>query len=327
MNKNLFSLCIPIIIALLTSCGATTTTDATRDIIPTGAMAQMLLLTLAPERLAALSSALSEEELAFLPAEIANLPVLGTINGDMGTAQVEELLLCNPTYIIDVGTTTDDTLATLETLTDLTGIQTIHVSASIATMADVYTQLGAILDLEERGDALATYCQQVYQTATVQASAISDGDRHTVLYAQGDNGLYVISRDSLHSEVLDLWCDNVAILDIPTQKGLGDAVDMEQILNWNPEIIFFGPDSIYDTVADDPLWQSITAIQTGQYYQIPNTPYNWLGMPASINTYLGLQWIGSVLYEQDDFYDTMAEYMALFYNYALTQEMYDALFE
>lgn len=341
-SKTLFK-CISVVLSvgLLSSCGTQTTetaqtthttevgtadtqTTQVRDLMPTGAMAQMVLLTLAPERLVALSSELSEEELSFLPAEIAALPVLGTIDGDMGTAQVEELMLCNPTYIVDVGTTTDATLDSLAALTALTGIETIHASASVATMADVYLQLGEALGVEERAQTLATYCQEVYDSVYAQATAIPEDERYSVLYTQGDTGLYVLSRDSSHSELIDLWSNNVAVLEVPTKKGLGDAVDMEQILTWNPEVIFFGPDSIYDTVGEDPLWQSITAIQTGQYYQVPSLPYNWLGMPASINTYLGLQWVGSVLYPEEgvDFYATMAEFMALFYQYQLTPEAY-----
>ena len=38
---------------------------------------------------------------------------------------------------------------------------------------------------------------------------------------------------------------------------------MEQLMLWNPDVILFAPDSVYASVGDDPLWQSLTAIQNG----------------------------------------------------------------
>ena len=38
---------------------------------------------------------------------------------------------------------------------------------------------------------------------------------------------------------------------------------MEQLLLWDPEVIFFAPDSIYDKVGDDPAWQDLQAIRNG----------------------------------------------------------------
>ena len=50
----------------------------------------------------------------------------------------------------------------------------------------------------------------------------------------------------------------VTVVDEPSSKGTGNEVDMEQILNWNPDVILFAPGSIYATVGEDAAWQSIT---------------------------------------------------------------------
>ena len=57
-------------------------------------------------------------------------------------------------------------------------------------------------------------------------------------------------------------------------------------------------------------------------------PYNWMGFPPSVQRYLGMMWIGQLLYPdtaQYDLYTEVATYFKLFYHSELTQAQYDAL--
>ena len=78
---------------------------------------------------------------------------------------------------------------------------------------------------------------------------------------------------------------------------------MEQLMLWNPDVILFAPDSVYASVGDDPLWQSLTAIQNGSYYEAPMGPYNWMGFPPSVQRYLGMLWMAKLLYPDAADYD------------------------
>ena len=121
---------------------------------------------------------------------------------------------------------------------------------------------------------------------------------------------------------------NAAVVDEPSSKGTGNEVDMEQILLWNPDVILFAPNSIYDTAADDAAWQQLTAIQTGHYYEVPFGPYNWLGFPPSVQRYLGMLWLSDLLYPEQANYDLFSEvsrYYQLFYHCSLSREQFDAL--
>ena len=76
------------------------------------------------------------------------------------------------------------------------------------------------------------------------------------------------------------------------------------------------------------LWQSLTAIQNGSYYEAPMGPYNWMGFPPSVQRYLGMLWMAKLLYPDAADYDLQAEvteYFDLFYHCALTGEQYEAL--
>lgn len=122
--------------------------------------------------------------------------------------------------------------------------------------------------------------------------------------------------------------NNLAVVDAPSSKGTGNESDMEQLILWDPDVILFAPQSIYATVDGDATWQSLKAIRNGSYYEVPFGPYNWMGFPPSVNRYLGMLWMGSLLYPEYvdyDLYTEVARYYKLFYHCDLTQEQFDAL--
>ena len=117
-------------------------------------------------------------------------------------------------------------------------------------------------------------------------------------------------------------------MESPSSKGSGNEVDLEQILAWNPDVILFAPDSIYETVGDDAAWQNVTAIKEGRYYEVPNGPYNWMGSPPSVQRLLGMMWMAKILYPEAadyDLYPAVAEYFKLFYHTELTEEQFNTL--
>ena len=124
--------------------------------------------------------------------------------------------------------------------------------------------------------------------------------------------------------------DNVAVVDSPVAKGTGNQVTAEQIALWDPEFVVFAPDSIYHTAARSDLWSHVTGIAAGNYVQVPDTPHNWMGMPPSVQRYLGLIWLTAQLYPDYCDYDAqeeIREYYRLFYGCELTAQQYEALTE
>ena len=92
---------------------------------------------------------------------------------------------------------------------------------------------------------------------------------------------------------------------------------------WDPELIIFAPKSIYDTVADDPAWATIAAVKSGQVYETPATPYNWLNNPPTVNQVMGMQWLPRLLYP-DRFDDTIADVTRAYYKTMYQYDLSDA---
>lgn len=289
-------------------------------IAASGSSAQMVLFAIAPDLLVGLSETWDETAASYLSPEYYNLPELGQLYGGKGNFDPEALLQSGAQVIIDIGEAKEGAKEELDALSEQLGIPFVHIAATTTTMDDVYRTLGSLLDREAEGETLAQACERM---DGILASLGAIPDQPRVLYCLGENGLHVIAQGSYHAEMLDILTQNAAVVDNPTSKGTGNEVDMEQLLLWDPDVILFAPDSIFDTVGSDPLWNVLTAIRSDSYYRVPYGPYNWLGNPPSVQRYLGMFWLGSILYPNEIDYDLAEEvkaYFRLFYHCELTDE-------
>lgn len=299
-----------------------------RKIAVTGPTAQIVLFALAPERLVGIANSWDESAKEYFAPEYYQLPVLGQLYGGKSEMNLEELLKADPDVVIDVGEPKGSIREDMDNLTDQTGIPFLHIDGFTATMGETYRQLGELLGLQERAAALADYCDEIYGFAVDLEQKIAPEMKKTALYLLGDNGLNVIPEGSFHAELLNLVVENVAVLENPSSKGTGNETDMEQLLLWDPEVLFFAPDSIYETVGENPAWQDLQAIRSGNYYRVPFGPYNWMGFPPSVQRYLGILWLVKILYPDAadyDLYTEIARYFRLFYGCDLSQAQFDAL--
>ena len=291
----------------------------------TGPLGQIVVFAIAPDMLVGIPGAWNPEAKAFLDEQYYSLPVLGQLYGGKGDLNLEELLKAAPQVVIDIGEPKDSIAQDMDALTEQTGIPFVHISAYLEHMDETYTMLGELLGLEEEAGVLAETCERIYSRAVEMMQGV---EKVNMLYATGENGLNVLANGGYHSGVIDMMANNVAVVENVSSKGTGNEVDMEQILNWNPDVIVFSENSIYDTVSEDPVWQNVSAIVNNRYYEVPFGPYNWIGQPPAVQRLLGMMWLGKLLYPEAatyDLYDEVAQYYQLFYHCDLTREQYDAL--
>ena len=187
------------------------------------------------------------------------------------------------------------------------------------------------LMLPRQAEQLASWCENTLRRVTAMMERVdADGARKSLLYCLGDKGVNVLAEGSFHAETVNLMGNNLAKLEQVVSSGNGNEVDLEQILEWNPEYILFAPGSCYAEVASLPEWQSLDAIAAGNYYEAPYGPYGWLSSPPAVQRYLGILWLGSLLYPQYADYDLQEEvttYYKLFYGCDLTDDMYQTLIQ
>lgn len=291
-----------------------------------GPLSQIVLFALCPEKLVGIASEWDASAEKYLDTAYYNLPVIGQLYGTKGELNLETLLSSGAQIVIDVGEPKSSIVEDMDALQAQTGLPFVHVTMTTDTIGDAYRMLGDLLGKEEKAEELASYSERIYSRTLEIADNVK---KVNLLYVTGEEGHNVVAYDSFHSEVIDLLGNNLAVVEEPSSKGTGNEVGMEQIMTWNPDVIIFSDQSIYGTVADDPAWQSITALRNGDYYEVPFGPYNWIGFPPSVQRLLGMMWMAKLLYpeatEAYDLYEDVKEYYSLFYHCELTYEQYEEL--
>lgn len=347
MKRSIFSILL-IISLLLCACGQASEnppmetrefTDSTGRTVtlPTqitkiaisGPLSQIYILPLAGDMLVGVSNAYAEDAELYLPADIRSKTEIGQLYGGKGEMDLEALLAAGPEVVIDIGEAKKTTAEDLASLTEQTGIPFIHIDATVASAPEAYRILGELLNREEKAEALASWCENTYAAITAMMEKVDESNaRKSLLYCLGDKGVNVIAKGSFHAETINLMSDNLAVVEEVVSTGAGNEVDLEQILLWNPDVIIFAPDSCYDSIASSSQWQSIQAVAQGNFYKTPSGPYGWLSSPPAVQRYLGMLWLGELLYPEYTEYDLQTEvtqYYKLFYGCDLTDEMYQNL--
>ena len=294
-----------------------------------GPLSQVYIIPLAGDMLVGVSNAFASDAALYLPAYISEMTEIGQLYGGKGEMDLEALLAAAPDVVIDIGEPKGTMAEDLTTLTEQTGIPFIHIDATVATAPNTYRILGQLLGREEKAEELASWCENTYAMIEAMMEKVdADGARKSLLYCLGATGTNVMAEGSFHAETVNMMAQNLAVVEEVSFSGDGNQVDLEQILLWNPEVIVFDPASCYDTVGDNAQWQSLTAIASGNYYKTPYGPYGWLSSPPAVQRYLGMLWLGQLLYPEYAEYDLqekVTEYYQVFYGCELTEEMYQNL--
>ena len=298
--------------------------DLTR-IAPSGAVATMILATIAPEYMVSVNATPSSAQYQYLPENLLKLPTTGQMYGAKSTLNLETLLSCGAQVVIDLGDRKENMAADLDALQKQIGIPVIFLEADVAHMEQMYRTLGSILSgKEQRGNELADFAAETVAMAAENSAKVTDAERVRVMYTSGVSGLDTNSEGSTQAQVLSLvGADNAIYVPEVSNRGGGNTINLEQLYNFDPDVILFAVGSIYADAADDPAWSQLTAIAEGNYYEIPGMPYNWLSNPPSINMLLGVWWLGNLLYPQYYDYDMTEkakEGFRLLWGYELSDE-------
>ena len=293
-------------------------------IAPSGGLAQMALLAIAPDKLVAISSQWKESALPFIGEDLRTLPILGQFYG-MKNFNKEAVLSVNPQIIIDIGEKKSTIVEDMDQIQSTLGIPVIFIEARLDNTDEAYHTLGKLLHREKEGDELADYCHTAYARSTALSETIKNKPR--VLYVGGAQGNLVVAKGSFHAQVIDLLADNAAVTTEPTEGSMSQ-VSMEQILTWDPDILILAAEAEPNLSALP--WNELHAVHSRRILRVPTEPYDWMGRPPSVNRFLGMSWLAARLYPEEsgiDLHEEMKTYYRLFYHYDLDEAACEALLE
>ena len=292
-----------------------------KGVAPSGPLAQVVLYTACPDKLAGLAGAFSDDAKKYINEKYWSLPIFGQFYGKNVNLNMEALIAAAPDVIVDIGEAKKTVKEDMDALQKQLGIPTVFIEASLETMDSAYIKLGELTGETQRAAQLADYCKQTLEQAKKNSGTLSDKERVTVYMAMGDAGLNTNARGSFHAQVIDtVGAVNVADIEVVSSGG-GSEVSFEKLLTWNPDIIIVDTEKLYERITADPMWQELDAVKNGRIYRNPDAPYNFMSNPPSVNRIIGIKWFGELayppLYGDNPNKDVKAFYK-LFYSIDLT---------
>lgn len=260
-------------------------------VLAAGPPAAVLIACLAPEKLIGWPMRMSDAALALLPAAVRDRPMVGRLSGRGSTMSLEAVLAHRPDAIVDAGTVDAFYVSSAQRVAEQTGLYYVLVDGRLADAARQLREVGRLLGVPDRGQALAAYAEQALARAGATAGA---GARAPTVYlARGADGLETATTGSINAEFIEAaGGSNVAA----TGRGGVARVSMEQVLGWEPDWIVTQDRNFHQLAQNSTAWRAVPAVREGRLLLAPNLPFGWLDGPPSINRLLGVDWLAAQLH-------------------------------
>ena len=186
--------------------------------------------------------------------------------------------------------------------------------------------LGGILGVGPRAEALAERMESILRDTDRVTAPIPPDARPRVYLARGANGLESGNRGSINTEIIER-VGAVNVVDSGVRGGLL-TVSLEQVAAWNPDTIVTIDPAVAEHIRSDSAWALVDAVRRGRIFVSPKLPYGWVDAPPSLNRWIGLQWLGRLLFPgkfSGDMREATRDFYRQFYQVDLSEAELDAL--
>jgi iron complex transport system substrate-binding protein len=301
------------------------------SVIATSPPSTILVYMIAPDKLAGWNF-INNFSLPLMDEKYLSLSVIGGWFGTQ-TGNYETMINMSPDIVIE-GYTTDgkiqDTINRRQELFGSIPVVAIDGSIIFVTKSDPTIEyVGKLLDCEEQAEKLIDFRSSILTKINETVKDIPEDKKVRVYYAEGPEGLMTDPSGSQHSQVIDI-CGGINVADCPLTPGNGmTQVSIEQVMNWNPEVIITSNSQFYSTVSSDPIWASIDAVKNERIYLAPQNPFCWIDRPQGPHLIIGTAWTAKALYPDlfaDMDLDSLTrEFYSDFFHHSLTDSELDIL--
>jgi iron complex transport system substrate-binding protein len=290
-----------------------------------GPPASVLVFAINPGKLLGWTRAFRADEAAFLPERYRSLPEIGRLTGRGNTANVEVLLKARPDLVVDVGATAPVFAELAARVQQQTGLPYLLLDGRFEAIPATLRALGHAMGNKEAAERLAVYCERALREVAARVASVPPGKRPRAYYGRGPRGVQTGLAGSINVQVMEyLGAKNVA----GEARGGLAVVSLEQVLAWNPEVVFTSDPNFHREVWNDPRWASVAAVRAKRVHLSPHLPFGWFDFPPGANRIIGLYWAGKLLYPglfPEDLRAKTVEFYRLFYHREPDKAQLDAL--
>lgn len=233
------------------------------------------------------------------------------------TVNLEELLKLQPDVVF-IYSTDEQEIEKMESA----GLKVVALrSAELDSVKENLQIMAAVCQEEERGEELVRLIDEQIAEVTSRLDGVAEEDKPSVIEFYSDMNVSVSKYDHW---MIPSGAHNPA----SGLTGKMTEVDMEQILLWNPEIIYIGnhsdlmPSDLLENKQEGRDWSVVSAVANKQVYKIPIGAYRW--DPAGVETPLMVKWAAKIQYPEIfadmDMEQEVKDFFEIVYQYELTDE-------
>ena len=192
---------------------------------------------------------------------------------------------------------------------------------SFETIQQTLTLLGMALGESEKAEQIGSFLNRQLENA--QTLLKDTTEKPSVLFLGSSSALSVAPGSMIQTSLIEAAGGVNAVSGV---EGLGGFVDVsiEQIIAWDPDVIWFPQYSDYtaEDLLNDPAWSSISAVQNNRVHQFPSRLEPWDQPTAAVA--LGIDWalhsLHPDLYSLEDLMKSVDEFFTIVYDKTFTAE-------
>lgn len=245
---------------------------------------------LAPNKLVSINNQFAQR-IEFMSDEEQKRLLALPVNGGFDDLNNEDLLAVNPDVVVSL---TKDTK--VEDRQRAVNIPYYVVSKdTLSDIANSWRSIGKLAGNKKEGNEIGDYWDETVKKVTDETSKIADSKKLKVYYAQSSVVSTVGSKTIMSSIIKTAggisFMDSNPALDKNNETSEGIKLSMEQIYEWNPDVIITQTKAGCDEIMNSSAWKDINAVKNKRVY--PSTKYAMLDRTQSL---MGLLWTTEKLY-------------------------------
>lgn len=227
----------------------------------------------------------------------ASLPVCGTDAMGETAFYPEEMITVNPDVILC--SYTEDVVNNIQSQTGLPVVAVPQGSLFDEDYDQALRILGEVCGVSERAEAISAYIKECLSDLESRTKDIPEEDKPLVLGAAATfKGGHSIDCVYTQYPVFQIVYAKDAAIDAAVQSNSnGVMVDKEQILEWDPDIIFLDAGNVALVNADyaesPDYFAQLKAVREGRLYQWPNSTWHWTNVEIPL---VSAYYTGQLLY-------------------------------
>jgi len=162
---------------------------------------------------------------------------------------------------------------------------------SIGELYEVMRMLGQVLQREDKVKAAIDQMEETFSLIRERTSKRQPAEKRSMLFLGGESNS-VSGTLGINNELMTM-IGGVNLAGVMKERST--LVPLEQIVVWNPEIIFIWANARYTAkdITTNPQWRNVRAVRDGRVYKTPN----WTTWAPRLS--MLAQWMAKAAYPED----------------------------